>query len=248
MLNIVNINYLIRSSQMFIPKDVESWSAEKVLEWGIKEFGKSDMVLSSSFSAEDVILIDMMYKICGSDFICFTLDTGRLPQETYDVIDRIKSEYNIQINVYFPDYKQVEEMVKKYGVNLFYDSVELRKLCCEIRKVEPLKRALKGVKAWVTGLRREQSITRKNIYKVEIDDVHGGIVKLNPICDWNDDQVWDYIKKNRIPYNVLYDRGYASIGCAPCTRSIRKIEDQRSGRWWWEDPEHKECGIHIKKF
>jgi len=191
-------------------------------------------------------LIDMWAKI-NPKFRIFTLDTGRLPQETYNLMEEIRKRYNLNIEFYFPDYHKVEEMLNKYGPNLFYESVELRKLCCNIRKVEPLNRALKDLSAWVCGLRREQSITRQDIQKIEIDTAHNGIYKINPLADWKDADVWNYIRENHIPYNALHDKGYPSIGCAPCTRAIKPGEDIRAGRWWWERPEQKECGLHPSK-
>lgn len=235
---------------ILVPEDVEIYDAEKIIDWAVRQFGDK-VGLSSSFSAEDVVIIDILVKVCnrvGVEPNVFTIDTGRLPSETYEVIDRVREKYGIKVKVYFPDYREVEEMVNNYGMNLFYESVEKRELCCEIRKVRPLKRALEGLEAWITGLRREQSVTRKDIKKLEIDVIHNNIYKINPLADWSEKMVWDYIKENKIPYNTLYDKGYASIGCAPCTRPIRRTEDIRAGRWWWEAPEHKECGIHVKKF
>jgi thioredoxin-dependent adenylylsulfate APS reductase len=175
----------------------------------------------------------------------FTIDTGRLPQETYNVMDHVREKYGIPIEVYFPRAEDVEEMVRKHGLNLFYKSVELRILCCHVRKVEPLKRALSGLDAWITGLRREQAPTRAVIKKVEVDHVNGGIIKINPLADWTSQQVWEYIREKGVPYNALYDHGYLSIGCAPCTRPIKQGEDPRSGRWWWEKG-IKECGLHWR--
>lgn len=221
----------------------EKATAQEVLEWALHEFG-SKIALASSFSAEDVVLIDMLAKLGGKVKI-FTIDTGRLHQETYNVIDAIREKYNISIEIYFPKTEDVEKMVKEHGPNLFYKSVELRILCCHIRKVEPLKRALSGLDAWITGLRREQAPTRASIMKVEIDHINGGIVKINPLADWTSQQVWTYIHENNVPYNALYDQGYTSIGCAPCTRPIKPGEDPRAGRWWWEKGV-KECGLHWK--
>lgn len=228
----------------------ESKTAQEILKYVLEKY-KDKVAFASSFGAEDVVLIDMLSKIVQSSKFnvqprIFTLDTGRLPQETYDVMDRIKEKYKINIEVYFPDTKSVEEMVSKYGFNLFYKSVELRQLCCKIRKVEPLNRALKNLDAWICGLRREQSVTRLEIKKVEVDHAHNGILKINPLADWTEKQVWDYIKENDVPYNALHDKGYPSIGCAPCTRAVKRTEDIRAGRWWWESPEKKECGLHIK--
>lgn len=224
-------------------EEMEKKSAEEVLRWALDTFHPK-IAFASSFGAEDVVIIDMLMKI-RSDARVFTLDTGRLNQETYDVIDAIKDKYKTKIEVYFPDHKDVEEMVSRYGMNLFYKSVELRKLCCEIRKVKPLERALKDLNAWITGLRRDQLDTRNNIKKVEIDNSHNGIIKINPLADWSWEMVWDYIRKNEIPYNKLHDKGYPSIGCEPCTRAIKEGESFRAGRWWWEDDSHKECGLHF---
>jgi len=227
-------------------ENLDVWN---ILRWARDEFGDK-VAFASSFGAEDVVLIDILYKIYSEKNLkpkIFTLDTGRLPQETYNVIEEIMEKYKIEIDFYFPDYRKVEEMEKKYGPNLFYKSIELRKLCCNIRKVKVLERALKGYRAWITGLRREQSITRTDIKKVEIDDTHNGIVKINPISDWEEDDVWKYIKENNVPYNKLHDKNYPSIGCEPCTRAIKPGEDIRAGRWWWESPEHKECGLHLSR-
>ena len=176
----------------------------------------------------------------------FTIDTGRLPQETYDVIQSTMSKYGFQYEVLFPDYKDVEEMVSIHGPNLFYENRDKRTLCCHERKVKPLKRKLATLKAWICGLRREQAVTRSEIQKIEWDEGNG-LVKINPLADWKSDDVWNYIRKNGVPYNKLHDKGYSSIGCSPCTRPIQLGEDVRAGRWWWEDPEHKECGLHVKK-
>ncbi len=226
-----------------VAKQLEDKSAEYVLRWAIDRFHPK-IAFASSFGAEDMIIIDMLMKI-RKDVRIFTLDTGRLNQETYDVMDAIRDRYNISIEVYFPDTKEVEDMVRKYGMNLFYHSIELRKLCCEIRKVRPLNRALQGLDAWITGLRREQADTRASIAKVEIDTQHNNIVKVNPLADWTWDMVWNYIRKNNVPYNKLHDKGYPSIGCEPCTRAIKPGEHFRAGRWWWEQGTYKECGLHI---
>lgn len=226
-----------------IAESIEEKSAEEVLRWALAQY-QPRIALASSFGAEDVVIIDMLRKI-NKDAKIFTLDTGRLNQETYDVMDKIREKYGIRIEVYFPDQKEIEEMVREYGINLFYKSVEYRKLCCEIRKVKPLNRALTNLDAWITGLRREQTDTRSNVKKVEIDNAHNGIVKINPLADWRWEEVWDYIKKNDVPYNKLHDKGYPSIGCEPCTRAIKEGESFRAGRWWWEDNSHKECGLHF---
>lgn len=226
-------------------EEFESKSAQEVLKWTLKKYGRK-VALASSFGVEDVVLIDMMVNINPKSRI-FTLDTGRLPQETYQVMEEIREKYKVKIEVYCPDTRRVEEMIKKHGPNLFYKSIDLRQLCCRVRKVEPLERAFLGLSAWVCGLRREQTVTRTEIKKVEIDQAHGAIVKVNPLADWTEKKVWDYIKKNQVPYNRLHDRHYPSIGCAPCTRAIKPGEDMRAGRWWWESPEEKECGLHIRK-
>jgi phosphoadenosine phosphosulfate reductase len=222
----------------------EKLSATDILKWSIEKFG-TKIALASSFGAEDVVIIDMMVKIDKSKTKILTLDTGRLNQETYDVMDEIRKKYGISIESYFPNSQQVEEMVLKKGFNLMYESIENRKLCCEIRKVNPLNRALASLDGWITGLRREQAATRLNIKKIEIDPTHNNILKINPIADWNENMVWEYIKENQVPYNKLHDMGFPSIGCEPCTRAISKGENRRSGRWWWEESSQKECGLHI---
>ncbi len=226
-----------------LAKEFESKSAQEVLEWAIRTFGPK-IGLASSFGAEDVAVIDMIAKINDNAKV-FTLDTGRLNQETYDVMDDIRARYGIKIDVYFPDQKEVEEMVRSLGMNLMYASVENRKLCCEIRKVHPLNRALASLDGWITGLRRDQASTRTDTKKIEIDNLHGGIIKLNPIVDWTSDMVWDYVRKNGVPYNKLHDMGFPSIGCEPCTRPVKIGEDARAGRWWWESAASKECGLHF---
>jgi phosphoadenosine phosphosulfate reductase len=225
--------------------ELESMTAPEVIQWALSTYHPK-IVIASSFGAEDVALIDMAVRIEPKVRV-LTLDTGRLNQETYDVMDSVRRKYNIQIEVYFPDAKRVEMMVREKGLNLFYDSLENRLRCCGLRKVEPLNRALGAVSAWLTGLRREQSVTRGAVKKLEWDADHGGgIAKINPLADWKRDQVWNYIRKNDVPYNKLHDQNYLSIGCAPCTRAVKPGEGERAGRWWWENPEHKECGLHVK--
>ena len=224
--------------------EFESKSAHQILKWAIDTFG-TKIALASSFGAEDVVIIDMMAKTDKSRAKVFTLETGRLNQETYDVMDAIRVKYGIPIDAYFPDQKEVEEMIRSKGMNLFYESVENRKLCCEIRKVHPLNRALATLDGWITGLRRDQVTTRSTTKKIELDAAHGGIIKLNPIADWSSDMVWDYIHKNNVPYNKLHDKGFPSIGCEPCTRAVMPGEDPRAGRWWWENAAAKECGLHF---
>jgi phosphoadenosine phosphosulfate reductase len=234
-----------------LASEYESKSAQQVLAWALDTFG-SKIALSSSFGAEDVVIIDMMAKIDKSRARVFTLDTGRLNEETYAVMDAVRARYGIPIDVYFPDQKEVEDMVRAKGMNLMYESVKNRKMCCEIRKVHPLNRALSKLDSWITGLRRDQVTTRAATKKIEIDSAHGGIAKINPLADWTSDMVWGYIRENNVPYNKLHDQGYPSIGCEPCTRAIMAGEDPRAGRWWWEEATAKECGLHFdpatKKF
>ena len=225
-------------------KELESKDALAVLRWGAEAFFPK-IGFASSFGAEDVVVIDLLSKMSARVTI-FTLDTGRLPEETYEVMDRIRERYGIQIVSYFPDKEAVEKLEQEKGFYSFRKSIENRKECCGIRKVEPLNRALAGLDAWITGLRREQAVTRAVLPKVEMDTAHRGIVKLNPIADWTTEQTWDYVRKNNVPYNKLHDKNYPSIGCAPCTRAIKPGEDIRAGRWWWELPEQKECGLHVK--
>ena len=225
--------------------ELESKSPEEVVRWALTQFGNR-VALASSFGAEDVALIHMMVAVDPKARV-FTLDTGRLNQETYDVMDKIRERYHVSIEIMFPDTSAVERMVRAQGLNLFYHSIENRKLCCGIRKVEPLGRALGTVDAWITGLRRDQVVTRAAVKKIDVDADHGGIAKINPLADWTWAQVMGYVKQHQIPYNVLHDQGYPSIGCAPCTRAVKPGEDFRAGRWWLERPEQKECGLHVSK-
>ncbi len=217
---------------------------KEILNHFLEEF-KGNIALATSFGAEDQVLTHM---VCSIDPKCeiFTLDTGRLPEETYRVWERTERRYGIKIVPYYPEREAVEELVLKQGINGFYESIEKRKECCRVRKIEPLKRALKDKRAWITGLRREQSVTRVEAKAIEHDETFG-LLKLNPLFGWSTEDVWAYIKAHNIPYNELHEKGYPSIGCEPCTRAVKEGEDIRSGRWWWESPEHKECGLHIKK-
>lgn len=215
----------------------------EVLEYFLKEF-PGNAALSSSLSYEDQVLTDMMVGI-RKDARIFTLDTGRQFPETYELIDRTNMQYGISIEVFFPDFRKVQEMVREHGINLFYDSVELRHKCCEIRKIEPLKRALQGVDVWISGLRRSQSVTRAGMQMVEYDAADD-VLKLNPLILWSEEQVKQYVKENGVPYNCLHEKGFPSIGCQPCTRAVAPGDDIRSGRWWWEDPDHRECGLHVR--
>lgn len=216
---------------------------EKVLKYVSENF-KGQAALSSSLSFEDQIITDL---ICSVDkgIRIFTLDTGRQFPETYDLMERTNARYGIKIEVFFPDFKKVQEMVGKHGINLFYDSIELRHMCCNVRKVEPLKRALQGVSVWISGLRRSQSITRANMNMVEYDAADD-VLKLNPLILWSEEDVKKYVSDNSVPYNKLHDKGYPSIGCQPCTRAVAPGENIRAGRWWWEDPEKRECGLHVR--
>jgi len=224
----------------------ESLSAEEILTWGIRNFAPR-LALSCSFGApEGLVLLDMMHRIDPASRV-FVLDTGRLPQATYDLIDRVRERYSKRVEVVFPDAHAVRSVVSDHGLNLFYDSVEKRQLCCRVRKVEPLNRHLATLDAWVTGLRRDQNVTRHATPKLEIDRGHGGIVKLNPIADWSHDRVLEYVADNEVPTNRLHRAGYPSVGCDPCSRAIAVGDDPRAGRWWWENEDTKECGIHTEE-
>ncbi len=203
----------------------------------------SPVVFASSLALEDMVLTDLI--AWGQLPIrIFSLETGRLHKETLNMIERVKETYGISIALYRPDQKAVDEYVHQHGLNAFYDSVEMRKECCRIRKVEPLKLALKDKKAWITGQRRSQSSTRTDL-QVQEEDLAHNMVKFNPLADWSEEDVWHYIKSHHVPYNPLHDQGYPSIGCEPCTRAVQPGEDIRAGRWWWENPDSKECGLHV---
>ena len=220
----------------------ESASAEALLEWALERYG-SRLVIASSFGVEDVALIDLARRIDASVRV-ITLDTGRLHQETYDTIARVRDEMGVRVEVYAPERAALEELVTRDGPNGFYDSIAQRRACCGVRKLEGLKRALSTADAWATGLRRDQNVTRAQTAKVELDLMHGGVLKLNPLADWTSERVWAHVRDHELPYNPLHDRGFPSIGCAPCTRAVAPGEDERSGRWWWENPTSKECGLH----
>lgn len=225
----------------------EQWSgqsAEEILAKALALFGNK-ITFATSLGAEDQVITYMLSKI-DKTVNCITLDTGRVFPETYDLLHRTVNRYGIAIKSFYPDTAQVEKMVNEKGINLFYESIENRKLCCHVRKIVPLRRALLGMDAWITGLRREQSVTRTDLKIVEWDAANG-LIKINPLLEWTEAQVWDYIKLNDIPYNKLHDQGFPSIGCQPCTRAIDKGEDLRAGRWWWEMPDSKECGLHGGK-
>ena len=204
----------------------------------------SPAVFANSLGAEDMLLTDL---IVGDKLAIeiFSLDTGRLPLETYDLIAEVKKHYGLALTLYYPRHDLVEDFTRKNGINAFYESVDLRKACCHARKVEPLQRALAGKKAWITGMRAQQSATRDGL-PLQVFDEGNGLEKFNPLADWTEKEVWAYIKLNNVPYNVLHDKFYPSIGCAPCTRAVTPGEDIRSGRWWWENADSKECGLHVK--
>jgi phosphoadenosine phosphosulfate reductase len=222
----------------------EGEEPQALLEWAFAEFSPR-IAISSALQVDGVALIDMAYRL-DPEVRVFTVDTGLLPAETHELIDRLRDRYpGLQLDVLQPDAGEVERMVAAKGLHLMRESVENRLLCCNIRKVRPLLVQLDGLDAWVTGLRRDQWATRTNIRKVEIDHDHGAIVKLNPLAEWTKREVWEYLREHDVPVHALYSRGYTSIGCAPCTRAIRPGEDDRAGRWWWEENAPKECGMHC---
>jgi thioredoxin-dependent adenylylsulfate APS reductase len=221
----------------------ERAGAEDLLGWALERFHPR-VAISAAGGVDGMAILDMARRIEPSVRV-FTLDTGRLPPETYTLFERVRERYGIDVEFEFPDRLKLERLVKDRGPNLMYRSVEDRLSCCELRKVEPLKRKLATLDAWVSGLRREQWKSRRNIAKVELDRDHGGIVKINPLADWTLDAVWDYVRANDVPYHELFDQGYTSIGCAPCTRAVLPGQHERAGRWWWEDDTDKECGIHC---
>ena len=220
----------------------ESLDACAVLKEAVAAYG-GGLKLACSFGAEDVVLLDLIAQ-SKLPISVFVLDTGRLHQETYTLWERLVEHYGIPIAAYTPQTEPLQALLQLKGPGSFYHSIEDRRECCFVRKVEPLARALTDARGWITGQRREQSVTRASLPKQEIDAAHGNIAKLNPLADWNEAQVWEYIKTHHVPYNQLHDKGFPSIGCAPCTRAIQPGEDLRAGRWWWENPEHKECGLH----
>lgn len=212
-----------------------------VLRWALDRF-HPDIALAASF--ENTVLIDMMIRI-RTDIRVFSIDTGRLPEETFQCAAEAERRFGIKVEWVFPERAAVEDFVNQDGIYAFRDSLEARRRCCHIRKVEPLHRALRGLRAWITGLRRDEGESRREIPQVSLDERHGGIVKVNPLAHWTDRQVRAYTRQHNLPYNRLLERGYASIGCACCTRPVEPGEDPRAGRWWWEAPEHKECGLHV---
>jgi thioredoxin-dependent adenylylsulfate APS reductase len=216
---------------------------EELIEWTLERWG-ANAAFCTSFQAEGMVILDMAWRI-DPEVRVFTIDTGRLPQETYDIIEMVRQRYGLKVEVYFPDAAHIEAMAHEHGPNLFYNSVKSRLRCCNARKVEPIRRVLEGLDAWVTGLRREQWASRANIRKIELDHDHGGLAKISPLADWTLDEVWEYIEEFEVPQHPLYQKGFTSIGCAPCTRPTEVGEDPRAGRWWWEKNAPKECGIHC---
>ena len=224
------------------PAGINLGAPEAVLQWAYETFPR--LVIVASFQAESTVLIDMASRIRAGVSV-LTLDTGRLPQQTYDMIDRVRDRYGIEVQVVSPDAADLEQMVGRHGANLFLQSPSLRRHCCDVRKSRPLARVLAGCNAWVTGLRRQQAATRSETAVVSPDPEHEGLTKIAPLATWSRDQVWAYIRENDLPYHALYDQGYTSIGCEPCTRATAAGEDERAGRWWWESAgEVKECGLH----
>ncbi len=221
-------------------QQVEGKTAVEIIQWA-KETFDGKVTLASSLGQEDQVLTEMI----GSMMDVFTLDTGRLFPESYNLIADTEKKYGIKVKLFFPDAVEVEDMVAKKGINLFYESIENRKQCCKIRKLNPLRRALEPYKAWICGLRQEQSVTREGVKVVEWDGLHQ-MFKINPLAKWSTEKMLNYIKEREIPYNPLHDKGFISIGCASCTRAVKPGQHLRDGRWWWESPEHKECGLHSK--
>lgn len=223
--------------------EIGSLPAHELLQQAMARFGRR-LVVASSFGAEDVVLIDMAARIDPAVRI-FTLDTGRLPEETWEVMERVRQRYGVSIEIVTPQMDAVARLVEADGPYSFRHSVEARRACCQIRKVEPLGRVLETADVWVTGLRRAQSVTRAQVETVELDLINGGRIKLAPLAGWTEDAVWNHIRERDVPFNRLHELGYPSIGCAPCTRPIAPGEDVRAGRWWWETPDGRECGLHV---
>lgn len=225
---------------------LEIIAESKTLEEKLKQIAnliQGKIVFSTSFGMEDQVISHTIFSQNIKNIEVFTLDTGRFFTETYTVWDKTQLQYNAKIKAYYPNTNDIENFINEYGINPFYNSIELRKACCFIRKVEPLKRALNGTTIWITGLRAEQSDNRNSLKEIEWDD-EKQLYKFNPLLNWSTDEVLEYLKQNGIPYNALHDKGFVSIGCAPCTRAINPGDDFRAGRWWWEDQSKKECGLH----
>lgn len=223
----------------------KSQSVIAMLKVAVAEFGANgEITFANSLGAEDMVLTDIILRE-RLPIEIFSLDTGRLPVETYDLIAEVERTYGSKLKVFFPRSDSVEDYVRSHGINAFYQSIDLRKACCHMRKVEPLSRALNGKLAWITGMRAQQSATRTDLPLRQFDEANG-LQKLNPVSDWSEQEVWGYIRMHGVPYNKLHDQFYPSIGCAPCTRAVAMGEDVRAGRWWWENADSKECGLHVK--
>ncbi len=223
---------------------VDEKDPKALLARAIDHFGDK-ITMATSFQLGGLVLLDMIHAI-GKEIRVFSIDTGRLPEETYECAERIRLKYGIQVEWVFPQTEAVQKLETGKGLYSFKESVENRRECCGIRKVEPLSRALQGYEAWITGRRLDQSETRKDLELIEEDPAHPGLLKVNPLLHWNQGDLWFYAEEHKVPHNRLYDKGYLSIGCASCTRPCREGEDERAGRWWWEHPEHKECGLHLR--
>jgi phosphoadenosine phosphosulfate reductase len=222
--------------------ELASRRPEEILAWALERFG-SRFAVVTAFQAEGIVIIDMARRLDPQVRVA-TLDTGRLPEETFEVIEDVRTRLRVGVEVIAPMAEEVEAMVSAHGPNLFRRDRALRLACCQLRKVHPLNRFLHGLDAWATGLRRDGGPSRANVAKVEVDLAHGGMVKVNPLADWTKEQVWGYVEANRLPQHPLYRQGYTSIGCTPCTRAALPGEGERAGRWWWESDEQRECGIH----
>ncbi|HEX6903110.1 MAG TPA: phosphoadenylyl-sulfate reductase [Thermoanaerobaculia bacterium] len=223
--------------------ELDDATPQEVIAYALERWG-SQVAICTSFQAEGMAIFDMAWRIDPNVRI-FTVDTGRFHQETYDVMETVRQRYGVEVEVYFPDARQIENMVRRHGPNLFQKSVEARLMCCNVRKVEPIRGVLESLDAWITGLRRDQWASRANIRKIEIDHDHGGLAKINPLADWTLEEVKEYNQAHDVPEHPLYAKGFTSIGCAPCTRATAAGEDPRAGRWWWEKNAPKECGIHC---
>ena len=235
-------NLMKENELELLRREIAGKDEKELLAFVAERFGK-EAVFATSLGAEDQALTDLIARN-GLDIPIVTLDTGRLFPETYDLIAETEERYGVRIEVFAPDAAELEALVNEHGVNCFRKSKELRKLCCKVRKLSALRRALAGKKLWICGLRRDQSVTRFGIEVLE-DDPANGLLRLNPLADWSESRLWNYIQSHHVPYNVLHDKGYPSIGCACCTRAVRRVEDVRAGRWYWEEPEHRECGLHV---
>ena len=215
----------------------------ELVDWALRHFGER-LAIVTAFQAEGLVTLDMAHQL-GHQVRVITIDTGRLPQETYDLIDKVRRRYRIDIEMLTPKTESLQKMLRERGPNLFFNSPEDRHLCCRVRKVEPLQEVFHSLSSWVTGLRRDQAPSRAGTQLLERDESRGGATKINPLAAWSWDEVWSYIRTHNVPYNALYDRGYRTIGCAPWTRAVGPGEDDRAGRWWWEGDSPKECGLHL---